>query len=108
MISDHFNGFGHIKNINNSNNKQIGMFYALSCALNRKWDVLSGVAAMAWDVLSGAAKMEWYVLSRVTKTAWGVLSGVANLCGMFCPQCQKMALDVLSRDVLSYIQPNPT
>ena len=38
---------------------------------------------------------------RVTKTAWDVLSGVANLCGMFCPGCQKLAWDVLSRDVLS-------
>ena len=47
---------------------------------------------MAWDVLSG-----------VTKTAWDVLSGVANRCRMFCPGCQKMAWDVLSRDVLSYI-----
>ena len=37
----------------------------------------------------------------VTKTAWDVLSGVANLCGMFCPGWQKMAWDVLSRDVLS-------
>ena len=45
---------------------------------------------MAWDVMSG-----------VTKTAWDVLSGVANLCGMFCPGCKKMAWDVLSRDVLS-------
>ena len=45
---------------------------------------------MAWDVLSG-----------VTKTAWDVLAGVANLCGMFCPGCQKMAWDVLSGDVLS-------
>ena len=45
---------------------------------------------MAWDVMSG-----------VTKTAWDVLSGVANLCGMFCPGWQKMAWDVLSRDVLS-------
>ena len=25
----------------------------------------------------------------VTKTAWDVLSGVANLCGQFCPGCQK-------------------
>ena len=47
---------------------------------------------MAWDVLSG-----------VTKTACDVLSGVSNLCGMFCLWCQKMAWDVLSRDVLSYI-----
>ena len=54
------------------------------------WDVLSGVAKVAWDVMSGA-----------TKTAWDVLSGVANLCGMFCPRCQKMAWDVLSRDILS-------
>ena len=45
---------------------------------------------MAWDVMSG-----------MTKTAWDVLSGVANLCGMFCPGCKKMAWDVLSRDVLS-------
>ena len=43
-----------------------------------------------WDVLSGVAKM-----------AWDVMSGVANLCGMFCPGCQKMAWNVLSRDVLS-------
>ena len=56
---------------------------------------------MAWDVLSGVADMAWDVLSGVTKTAWDVLSGVANLCGMFCPGCQKMAWDVLSRDVLS-------
>ena len=56
---------------------------------------------MAWDVLSGAAKMAWDVLSGVTKTAWDVLSGVENRCGMFCPGCQKMARDVLSRDVLS-------
>ena len=41
---------------------------------------------MAWDVLSGAAKKAWDVLSRVTKTAWDVLSGVANRCGMFCPE----------------------
>ena len=45
---------------------------------------------MAWDAMSGA-----------TKTVWDVLSGVANLCGMFCPGCKKMAWDVLSRDVLS-------
>ena len=38
---------------------------------------------------------------RGDKTAWDVLSGVANLCGMFCPGCKKMAWDVLSRDVLS-------
>ena len=65
------------------------------------WDVLSGVAKMAWDVMSGVTKAAWDVLSRVAKTAWDVLSGVANLCGMFCPGCQKMAWDVLSRDVLS-------
>ena len=40
-------------------------------------------------------------MSGVTKTAWDVLSGVANLRGMFCPGCQKMAWDVLSRDGLS-------
>ena len=45
---------------------------------------------MAWDVLSG-----------VTKTTWDVLFRVANLCVMFCPECQKMAWDALSRDVLS-------
>ena len=56
---------------------------------------------MAWDVLSGVAEMAWDVLSGVTKTAWDVLSGVANLCGMFCPGWQKMAWDVLFRDVLS-------
>ena len=56
---------------------------------------------MAWDVMSGVTKTAWDVISGVTKTAWDVLSGVANLCGMFCPGCQKMAWDVLSRDVLS-------
>ena len=65
------------------------------------WDVLSGVAEMAWDVMSGVTKQAWDVMSGVTKTAWDVLSGVANLCGMFCPGWQKMAWDVLSRDVLS-------
>ena len=64
------------------------------------WDVLSGVAKMAWDVTSGVTKTAWDVMSGVTKTAWDVLSGVANLCGMFCPGCQKMAWDVLSLDVL--------
>ena len=56
---------------------------------------------MAWDVMSGVTKMAWDVMSGVTKTAWDVLSGVANLCGMFCPGCKKMAWDVLSWDVLS-------
>ena len=56
---------------------------------------------MAWDVMSRATKTAWDVLSGATKTAWDVLSGVANLCGMFCPGCQKKAWDVLSRDVLS-------
>ena len=65
------------------------------------WDVLSEVAKVAWDVMSRATKTAWDVMSGVTKTAWDVLSGVANLCGMFCPGCQKMAWDVLSRDVLS-------
>ena len=90
--------------VNYCDNELNGMFDALSWALNRVWDVLSGVAEMAWDVLTGAAKMAWDVLSGVTKTAWDVLSGVANLCGMFWQWCQKMAWDVLSRDVLSYIQ----
>ena len=65
------------------------------------WDVLSGVAKMLWDVMSGVTKTARDVMSGVTKTAWDVLSGVANLCGMFCPGWQKMAWDVLSRDVLS-------
>ena len=56
---------------------------------------------MAWDVMSRVTKMAWDVMSWVTKTAWDVLSGVANLCGVFCPGCKKMAWDVLSRDVLS-------
>ena len=51
--------------------------------------------------MSGVTKTAWDVMSGVTKTAWAVLSGVANFCGMFCPGCQKMAWDVLSRDVLS-------
>ena len=38
---------------------------------------------------------------RGDKNSVGFLSGVANLCGMFCPGCKKMAWDVLSRDVLS-------
>ena len=49
---------------------------------------------MAWDVMSGVIKMAWDVMSGVTKTAWDVLSGVANLCGVFCPGCKKMAWDV--------------
>ena len=65
------------------------------------WDVLSGVANTAWDVMSGMTKTARDVMSGVTKTAWDVLSGVANLCGMFCPGCQKRAWDVMSRDVLS-------
>ena len=56
---------------------------------------------MAWDVMSGVTKTAWDVMSGVTNTAWDVLSGVANLYGMFCPGWQKMAWDVLSRDVLS-------
>ena len=56
---------------------------------------------MTWDVMSGLTKTAWDVMSGVTKTAWDVMSGVANLCGVFCPGCQKMAWDVLSRDVLS-------
>ena len=56
---------------------------------------------MAWDVMSGVTKTAWDVMSGMTKTAWDVLSKVANFCGMFCPGCQKMASDVLSRNVLS-------
>ena len=55
------------------------------------WDVFSGLAKMAWDVMSRVTKTAWDVMSGVTKTAWDVLSRVANLCGMFCPGCQKMA-----------------
>ena len=44
---------------------------------------------MAWDVMSGVTKMAWDVMSGVTKTVWDVLSGVANLCGVFCPGCNK-------------------
>ena len=58
------------------------------------WDVLSGMAKKAWDVMSGVTKTVWDALSRATKTAWDVSSMVANLCGMFCPGCQKMAWDV--------------
>ena len=65
------------------------------------WNVLSGVAKMTWHVMSGVTKTTRDVLSGVTKTAWDVLSGVANLCGQFCPECQKMVWYVLSRDVLS-------
>ena len=43
------------------------------------------------------------VLSRVTNTEWDVLSGVANLYGMLCSGCQKMAWDVLSLDVLCFV-----
>ena len=56
---------------------------------------------MAWDVMSGVTKTAWVVMSWVTKTAWDVLSTVANLSGMFCPGCHKMAWNVLSQDVLS-------
>ena len=38
---------------------------------------------------------------RGDNTAWDVLSRVANLRGMFCPRCQKMAWDVSSQYVLS-------
>ena len=65
------------------------------------WDVMSRVGKTAWDVMSGVTKTAWDVMSGVTKTAWDVLYGVANLCGMFCRGCHKMAWDVLSRDVLS-------
>ena len=53
------------------------------------WDVLSGVAKMAWDVMSGVTKTAWDGMYGVTKTAWDVLSGTANLCGIYCPGCQK-------------------
>ena len=56
---------------------------------------------MAWNVMSGVTRMAWDVMSRVIKTAWDVLYGVANLCGMFCLGCKKLAWDVLSWDVLS-------
>ena len=41
--------------------------------------------------LRGGKNGMGYYMSGVTKTAWDVLSGVANLCEMFCPGCQKMA-----------------
>ena len=62
---------------------------------------------MAWAVMSGVTKTAWDVMSGVTKKARDVLSGVANLCGMFCPGWQKMAWDVLSRDVLSGSRTKP-
>ena len=58
---------------------------------------------MVWDVLSRVAEKVWDVLSRVTKTD-----------EMFCPEWQnfvecfargvKKGMNVLSQDVLSYIQ----
>ena len=59
---------------------------------------MAGAAKLALDICPGGGG------GGETKTAWNVLSGVANLCVMFCPGCQKMAGDVLSHDVLSYIQ----
>ena len=38
---------------------------------------------------------------RGDKNSMGCLPGVVNLCGIFSLGCQKMAWDVLSRDVLS-------
>ena len=65
------------------------------------WNVLSRVAKKAWDAMSGVTKTAWDVMSVATKIAWDVLYEVANLCGMFCPGCQKKAWDVLSWDALS-------
>ena len=42
--------------------------------------------------------MAWGVLSWVAEMTSDVLCGMANLCWMFCLECQKMALDVLFRD----------
>ena len=77
------------------------MFYALSYALNRKWDVLFRVAEKAWDVLSRVAKRACIV--QVGKNCmgcfvWGVkslrhiLSGVSN-----------NGMGFMSQVVLSYI-----
>ena len=77
------------------------MWVVLSGVTKTAWDVMFGATKTAWDVMSGATKTAWDVMSGATITAWDVLSGMAKLCGMFCPGCQKMAWDVLSRDVLS-------
>ena len=50
------------------------MFYALLYALNRKWDVMTGVAEMAGDVLSGATKWHGMFVQGV-KSLWDALSG---------------------------------
>ena len=52
--------------------------------------------------------VETYQESRMIcpRCFWDVLSGTANLCGKFCPGCQKMAWDILFQDVLSGSQNN--
>ena len=61
--------------------------------------VRGGKSGMGCYARGDKNSMGCYV--RGDKNSMGCLSGVANLCGMFCPGCQKMAWDVLSRDVLS-------
>ena len=73
------------------------MWDVLSGMAEMAWNDMSGVTKTAWDVMSGVTKTAWDVMSRVTKTAWDVLSGVANLCGMFCPGCQKNGMGCFVR-----------
>ena len=54
---------------------------------------------MGFFVRGGKNGMGCFV--RGDKNSMRCFVCVANLCGMFCPGCQKMAWDVLSRDVLS-------
>ena len=61
--------------------------------------VRGGKNGMGCYVRSDKNSMGCYV--RGDKNSMGCFVGVANLCGMFCPGCKKMAWDVLSRDVLS-------
>ena len=58
-------------------------FFCLGCLVRGG---RNGTGCFSW-----VAEMALEVLPGVTKTAWDVLSGVANLCLMFCPGCQKMA-----------------
>ena len=65
------------------------MFYALSYALNRKWDVLSAVGSrngMGCSVRGGKNCMGRFVWGG--KSLWDVLSGVSkNGMGCFVPGC---------------------
>ena len=57
----------------------------------------NGMGCFVWGGING---MGYFVQGG--KSRVGCLSRLGNLCGMFCV-CQKMAWDVLSRDVLSCI-----